>query len=208
MTFCPAGGTIDEARLLAGRALAWEGIYEWNSALQDYNDALARAAAVDKRPDPYVLNSRGNVRASLGDWAGECRCDRHMVVGSKPNKPCIKKRPIPLHSEQPRQCVHLANWAGLLEVRSDSQVLRDAVLLLAAPQCVYRSACRRRSTLDHGMFDKDGSQMCRRQRGLPHGARWLPAASLTLSARVIFCKLCSSIQSVLRLGFTSRRCSG
>ena len=32
--------------------------------------ALAMAAAVDKRPDPFVLNSRGNVRASLGDWAG------------------------------------------------------------------------------------------------------------------------------------------
>jgi hypothetical protein len=32
-----AGGTIDEARLLAGRALAWEGIYEWDAALRDYN---------------------------------------------------------------------------------------------------------------------------------------------------------------------------
>lgn len=65
-----AGGTIDQARLLAGRALAWEGIYEWTAALRDYNRALDMAAAVDKRPDPYVLNSRGNVRASLGDWAG------------------------------------------------------------------------------------------------------------------------------------------
>lgn len=26
--------------------------------------------ANEKKPDPYVLNSRGNVRASLGDWAG------------------------------------------------------------------------------------------------------------------------------------------
>jgi hypothetical protein len=37
-----------------------------------WRSALAMTAAVDKRPDPFVLNSRGNVRASLGDWAGAC----------------------------------------------------------------------------------------------------------------------------------------
>lgn len=64
------GGTIDEARLLSGRALAWEGIDEWPKALIDYDRALSLAAINGKKPDPYVVNSRGNVRASLGDWDG------------------------------------------------------------------------------------------------------------------------------------------
>lgn len=65
-----AGGTIDEARLLAGRALAWEGVDEWGRALGDYDRALQLATVSGRKPDPYVVNSRGNVRASLGDWAG------------------------------------------------------------------------------------------------------------------------------------------
>ena len=33
----PAGGTIDQARLLSGRALAFEGVDEWKAALADYD---------------------------------------------------------------------------------------------------------------------------------------------------------------------------
>lgn len=64
------GGSIDEARLLSGRALAWEGIDKWQQALDDYDRALFLAGENGKKPDPYVVNSRGNVRASLGDWDG------------------------------------------------------------------------------------------------------------------------------------------
>ena len=74
-----AGGTIDEARLLAGRALAWEGIDEWGRALGDYDRALQLATASGRKPDPYVVNSRGNVRASLGDWAGALPA-RHLPL--------------------------------------------------------------------------------------------------------------------------------
>jgi len=59
-----------EARLRAGRALAEEGIYQWEPALVDYNRALELAITAGFRPDPYVLNSRGNVRGSLNDWKG------------------------------------------------------------------------------------------------------------------------------------------
>lgn len=59
-----------EARLRAGRALAEEGIYQWEPALADYNRALELAITAGFRPDPYVLNSRGNVRGSLNDWKG------------------------------------------------------------------------------------------------------------------------------------------
>lgn len=57
------------ARLLSGRALAHEGLYQWEAALQDYNAAMRSAQAAGLKPDPYVLNSRGNVLASLGRWA-------------------------------------------------------------------------------------------------------------------------------------------
>ena len=66
----PPDGTIDAARLLAGRALAYEGLAEWEAALRDYDSALLLARAAGKFPDPYVLNSRGNVLASLGRWQG------------------------------------------------------------------------------------------------------------------------------------------
>ena len=36
----------------------------------DYNRALELAITAGFRPDPYVLNSRGNVRGSLNDWKG------------------------------------------------------------------------------------------------------------------------------------------
>jgi len=56
------------ARLHAGRALAHEGLYQWEQALVDYNVALEAASKGGFKPDPYVLNSRGNVYASLARW--------------------------------------------------------------------------------------------------------------------------------------------
>lgn len=37
---CAAGNLVDQARLLAGRALAYEGLAQWEAALEDYNRAL------------------------------------------------------------------------------------------------------------------------------------------------------------------------
>lgn len=62
-------GGAGEARLRAGRALALEGLSRWPEALADYDVALASAAKGGFLPDPYILNSRGNVLASLGRWA-------------------------------------------------------------------------------------------------------------------------------------------
>jgi hypothetical protein len=61
---------LDVARLLAGRALAYEGLSDWRCALRDYDAALGTASAAGKKPDPYVLNSRGNCHNSLGEWDG------------------------------------------------------------------------------------------------------------------------------------------
>ena len=58
------------ARFRAGRALAYEGLYAWPLALADYDETLRLAAAGGFLPDPYILNARGNVRASTDDWAG------------------------------------------------------------------------------------------------------------------------------------------
>lgn len=60
--------SLDRARVLSGRGLAWEGIGDWVSALNDYTAALDTAAKVGADPDPYILNSRGNCHASLGEW--------------------------------------------------------------------------------------------------------------------------------------------
>lgn len=35
---------VGQARLRAGRALAWEGLSEWRAAIADYDDAMALAA--------------------------------------------------------------------------------------------------------------------------------------------------------------------
>lgn len=56
------------ARLLAGRALAYEGLGQWEAALEDYTAALAQASAGGESPDPYIVNSRGNCYNSLGMW--------------------------------------------------------------------------------------------------------------------------------------------
>lgn len=66
----PAENRVEQARLLAGRGLALEGLAEWEAALIDYNQALLLARVAGQYPDPYVLNSRGNVLASLGRWQG------------------------------------------------------------------------------------------------------------------------------------------
>ncbi len=62
------------ARLLAGDALAAEGLADWSEALALYDASLATAdAAAAFRPplarDPYTLNARGNVLGSLGRWS-------------------------------------------------------------------------------------------------------------------------------------------
>eukprot|EP00877_Chromochloris_zofingiensis_P006048 jgi/Chrzof1/1697/Cz10g17190.t1 len=62
------------ARLYSGRALAHEGLANWQAALEDYNQALALASAGGESADPYVINSRGNCHNSLGHWA-EARSD-------------------------------------------------------------------------------------------------------------------------------------
>lgn len=56
------------ARLLSGRALAYEGLSEWQLALSDYDSALQLAALGGESPDPYVINSRGNCYNSLHQW--------------------------------------------------------------------------------------------------------------------------------------------
>ena len=39
-THCAESSPVDRARLLAGRALAYEGLADWQAALEDYNAAL------------------------------------------------------------------------------------------------------------------------------------------------------------------------
>jgi len=65
----PSAGSAAQARLRSGRALAWEGLSRWPEALADYDVALASATTAGFLPDPYIVNSRGNVLASLGRWA-------------------------------------------------------------------------------------------------------------------------------------------
>lgn len=75
-----AESPVERARLLAGRALALEGLAEWEAALADYDRALLLARAAGRFPDPYVLNSRGNVLASLGRWQGVLGFLAHAAV--------------------------------------------------------------------------------------------------------------------------------
>jgi len=74
------------ARFRAGRALAYEGLYAWPLALADYDATLALAADGGFLPDPYIVNARGNVRASMDDWAGareDYRESARLFQGSK-----------------------------------------------------------------------------------------------------------------------------
>jgi len=60
--------TLERARVLSGRGLAFEGVSDWPAALDDYSQALDVAHSLGAEPDPYILNSRGNCHASLGEW--------------------------------------------------------------------------------------------------------------------------------------------
>ena len=74
------------ARFRAGRALAYEGLYAWPLALVDYDEVLRLADVGGFYPDPYILNSRGNVRASLDDWSGareDYQASARLFQGSK-----------------------------------------------------------------------------------------------------------------------------
>ena len=53
--------------LLSNRALAHEGLYEWEAAAKDYSEAIRLSRSIGSAP-PYVLNSRGNAYASLARW--------------------------------------------------------------------------------------------------------------------------------------------
>uniref|UniRef100_A0A7S2TKE9 Tetratricopeptide repeat protein n=1 Tax=Lotharella oceanica TaxID=641309 RepID=A0A7S2TKE9_9EUKA len=59
--------------LLANKGLAHEGLYMWRDALDDYNQAIEIGGSIGNKY-PYVLNSRGNVYAALGEW-GRARED-------------------------------------------------------------------------------------------------------------------------------------
>lgn len=50
--------------LLSNRALAYEGLSDWEGAVRDYSEAIRLSRDIGAAP-PYVLNSRGNALASL-----------------------------------------------------------------------------------------------------------------------------------------------
>ena len=60
---------VAKARLLAGRALAYELAQRWSSAVAEYDDAIATAARAGAPADPLILNQRANALAQSGDWA-------------------------------------------------------------------------------------------------------------------------------------------
>jgi len=64
----PPEALTDRARLVAGRALAYEGVSKWQLALDDYTEAVRLAAEGGEKLDPYVVNSIGNCYNSLGLW--------------------------------------------------------------------------------------------------------------------------------------------
>jgi hypothetical protein len=67
----------------AGRGLAYEGLGDWVAALADYDKALVLAEAAGQYQDPYVLNSRGNCHASLGEAAAAAGCDGGSGSGAR-----------------------------------------------------------------------------------------------------------------------------
>lgn len=69
LKLCSDDEPVLKARLLAGRALALEGISDWEGALRDYDGAMASAQKAGESPDPYIINSMGNCYNSLGRWA-------------------------------------------------------------------------------------------------------------------------------------------
>jgi hypothetical protein len=63
---------VTKARLRSGRALAYEGLSQWQSALSDYTAALDLAQVAGESPDAYIINAIGNCQNSLQRW-GEAR---------------------------------------------------------------------------------------------------------------------------------------
>ena len=53
--------------LLSNRALAREGLGEFDLAIADYDECVRLSREIGKVP-PYVLNSRGNALGSVGEW--------------------------------------------------------------------------------------------------------------------------------------------
>ena len=53
--------------MLSNRALAYEGISDWDSAIKDYSEAIKLSAMIGATP-PYVVNSRGNCYVSVGRY--------------------------------------------------------------------------------------------------------------------------------------------
>jgi hypothetical protein len=74
-------GAADEgsarARLLSGRALAFEALSRWPEALADYNAALVQAVAAGyeqaRRPRPLTPPHPGTVGESEGERVFTCR---------------------------------------------------------------------------------------------------------------------------------------
>jgi tetratricopeptide (TPR) repeat protein len=68
----PPDQPVTAARLRSGRALAYEGLSQWQSALSDYTAALDLAQEGGESPDAYIINAIGNCQNSLQQW-GEAR---------------------------------------------------------------------------------------------------------------------------------------
>ena len=69
--------------LLSNRALAYEGLSDWNSAIRDYDEVIRLSGEIGRVP-PYVLSSRGNaeiVRGGLRGRSGGLRRLRRRVSG-------------------------------------------------------------------------------------------------------------------------------
>ena len=60
---------VTAARLLAGRALAYELAGAWSAAVAEYDAAVATAARGGAPADPLILNQKANALAASGDWA-------------------------------------------------------------------------------------------------------------------------------------------
>ncbi|GAQ88058.1 hypothetical protein KFL_003970050 [Klebsormidium nitens] len=65
----------------SSRALAYEGLSYWDKAVDDYTTALRLGKKATGFDEPYVLNSRGNAFASLGQWSEALRDYELSVKG-------------------------------------------------------------------------------------------------------------------------------
>lgn len=60
--------SLDKARILSGKALALEGISLFEEAASTYMESIEIAQRLGSPADPYIVNSLGNCRASMGEW--------------------------------------------------------------------------------------------------------------------------------------------